>query len=133
MKNGSWLMTQRLFRKLFHVWKLFPEILLCHYPNLRNFKFHIKSLIWEKVSGKSPESCPESLPIWVKKYTFNNRVILVVAFGIPRNINSNGQIPIQGQCHFQNRRHMIKASATINRWKISCNYIKLSVRLFYSF
>ena len=47
----------------------FPEIFLCHYPNLRNFKFHLKSLILEKVSGKYPESFPESLPIWVKTFT----------------------------------------------------------------
>ena len=38
-----------------NVWKKFPDILLCHYPNLRNFKFHLKSLILEKVSGKSSE------------------------------------------------------------------------------
>ena len=37
----------------------FPEIFLCHYPNLRNFKFHLKSLILEKVSGNSLESFPK--------------------------------------------------------------------------
>ena len=89
-------MTQRLFRKLFpgefheylhmkkyffpktghdskafpetfsNIWKKFPEILLGHYPNLRNFKFYLKSYILEKVSGKSPESFLENLPIWVR-------------------------------------------------------------------
>ena len=39
--------------------KKFPEILLGHYPNLRNFKFHLKSLILEKVSGNSLESFPK--------------------------------------------------------------------------
>ena len=47
------VMTQRLFRKLF------PISGLVHYPNLRNLKFHLKFLILEKVSGKSPESLPE--------------------------------------------------------------------------
>ena len=41
-----------------NIWKKFPEILLGHYPNLRNFKFHLKSLILEKVSGKAPGSLP---------------------------------------------------------------------------
>ena len=26
-----------------NIWKKFPETLLGHYPNLRNFKFHLKS------------------------------------------------------------------------------------------
>ena len=68
-----WGMSQGIFRKLFpgkfyeylpmkkyffpktghdseafpetfsNIWKKFPEILLGHYPNLRNFKFHLKS------------------------------------------------------------------------------------------
>ena len=41
-----------------NIWKKFPEILLGHYPNLRNFKFYLKSWILEKVSGKSPETLP---------------------------------------------------------------------------
>ena len=53
-------MTQRY-------WKKFPEILMGHYPTLRNFKFYLKSKILEKGSGKSPESFPESLPIWVNR------------------------------------------------------------------
>ena len=56
-----WGATQGIFRKLFpgkfqeylpmkkyfkgvsRYWKKFPEIPLGHYPNLRNFKFHLKS------------------------------------------------------------------------------------------
>ena len=88
-----WGVTQGIFRKLFpgkfheylpmkkyffpktghdseafpetfsNIWKKFPEILLGHYPNLRNFKYHLKSQILEKVSRKSPESCPKIVKI----------------------------------------------------------------------
>ena len=53
-----WGVTHGIFRKIFpgkfhenlpmkkylaNIWKKFWEILLGHYPNLRNFKFHLKS------------------------------------------------------------------------------------------
>ena len=41
-----------------YAWKKFPEIPLGDSPDLRNFKFQLKSSILEKVSGKSPESVP---------------------------------------------------------------------------
>ena len=33
-----------------NIWKKFPEILLGHYPNLRNFKFHLKFIVTSQYS-----------------------------------------------------------------------------------
>ena len=38
-----WGVTQDFPETISNIWKKFPEILLGHYPNLRNFKFHLKS------------------------------------------------------------------------------------------
>ena len=42
----------------------------------RIYEISIKNIFLEKVSGKSPESFPESLPIWVKLGRFNDKEIL---------------------------------------------------------
>ena len=62
-RKFSWVIT-RIFEISNFIlnhrfWKKFPENSLSHAPK------SFKSLL-EKVSGKSPESFPESLPIWVK-------------------------------------------------------------------
>ena len=40
--------------------------------------------ISEKVSGKSPESCPESLPIWVKNSNTNQKSKKLVIFSFSK-------------------------------------------------